>query len=79
MPADSKIEFYHPNDYPYLTVCTTSSHGITISAAKYYFILWFNQDMSTLRGWWEEDRNKSQRFYASTLGNYLIYTLISVG
>eukprot|EP00026_Physarum_polycephalum_P001791 Phypoly_transcript_01794.p1 GENE.Phypoly_transcript_01794~~Phypoly_transcript_01794.p1 ORF type:complete len:844 (+),score=102.29 Phypoly_transcript_01794:62-2593(+) len=27
MPADPKIEFYHPDDYPYLTVCTTSSHG----------------------------------------------------
>lgn len=51
MPADSKIEFYHPDTYPYLTVCTTSSH-----------------DMSTLRGWWEEDRNKSQRFYNDTLG-----------
>lgn len=51
MPSDAKIEFYHPDDYPYLTVCTTSSH-----------------DMSTLRGWWEEDRNRSQRFYAATLG-----------
>lgn len=51
MPADNKIEFYHPDTYDYLTVCTTSSH-----------------DMSTLRGWWEEDRNLSQRFYNTTLG-----------
>jgi len=51
MPADAKIEFYHPDDYPYLTVCTTSSH-----------------DMSTLRGWWEEDRARSQRFYNTILG-----------
>jgi len=51
MPADPKIEFYHPADYSYLTVCTTSSH-----------------DMSTLRGWWEEDRVRSQRFYHNNLG-----------
>jgi len=51
MPSDSKIEFYTPAEYPYLTVCSTSSH-----------------DMSTLRGWWEEDRIRSQRFYTSILG-----------
>ncbi|MEJ7663408.1 MAG: 4-alpha-glucanotransferase [Hymenobacter sp.] len=42
-PADARqrprLEFSHPNDAPYLSVVTTSSH-----------------DMSTLRGWWEEDR-----------------------
>jgi 4-alpha-glucanotransferase len=27
-------------------------------------------DMSTIRGWWEEDRNKTQRFYNYLLGHY---------
>jgi len=53
MPADPKIQFYHPGSYKYLSVCTTSSH-----------------DMSTLRGWWEEDRERTQKFYNSILGMY---------
>ena len=27
-------------------------------------------DMSTIRGWWEEDRGKTQRFFNQILGNY---------
>ncbi len=27
-------------------------------------------DMSTIRGWWEEDRNKTQEFYNYSLGHY---------
>lgn len=27
-------------------------------------------DMSTIRGWWEEDRNKTQRFYNHVLGQW---------
>ena len=27
-------------------------------------------DMSTIRGWWEEDRNKTQQFYNICLGHY---------
>jgi 4-alpha-glucanotransferase len=27
-------------------------------------------DMSTIRGWWEEDRNKTQQFYNNMLGHY---------
>jgi 4-alpha-glucanotransferase len=27
-------------------------------------------DMSTIRGWWEEDRSKTQRFYNYMLGHY---------
>jgi len=27
-------------------------------------------DMSTIRGWWEEDREKTQRFYNNMLGHY---------
>ncbi|KAK5581142.1 hypothetical protein RB653_001170 [Dictyostelium firmibasis] len=53
MPSDSNKDFYHPNEYSYLTVNTTSSH-----------------DMSTLRGWWEEDRARSQVFYNKILGMF---------
>lgn len=50
MPKETDREFGDPNTYPYLTVCTTSSH-----------------DMSTIRGWWEEDKEKTQRYYNSVL------------
>ena len=46
MPADPAVEFSHPNDAPYLSVVTPSSH-----------------DTSTMRGWWEEDRVRTQRFF----------------
>lgn len=46
MPKKTGIEFFHPNDAPYLSVITPSTH-----------------DMSTIRGWWEEDRTKTQHFY----------------
>jgi len=52
MPKNPKIEFAHPNDAPYLSVCTTSTH-----------------DMATIRGWWEENRDKTQRFYHYYLGH----------
>ncbi|MEL6192326.1 MAG: 4-alpha-glucanotransferase [Bacteroidota bacterium] len=52
MPKDEDREFGHPADYPYMSVCSTSSH-----------------DMSTVRGWWEEDRGLVQRFYNSILGH----------
>lgn len=51
MPKDTDIEFAHPNNYPYLSVATPSSH-----------------DTSTIRGWWEEDPARSQRFYSQILG-----------
>ncbi len=53
MPKDPKKEFFHPNDAPYLSVVTPSTH-----------------DMSTIRGWWEEDRGKTQRFYSDQLGKW---------
>ncbi len=53
MPKDPKIEFLHPSDAPYLSVCTTSTH-----------------DTSTLRGWWEEDAGKSERFFRIIMGNH---------
>lgn len=53
MPKDPKREFFHPNDAPYLSVVTPSTH-----------------DMSTIRGWWEEDSSKTQRFYNNILGHY---------
>jgi 4-alpha-glucanotransferase len=53
MPKDSRSEFFHPNEAPYLSAITPSTH-----------------DMSTARGWWEEDREKTQRFYNHMLGHY---------
>jgi 4-alpha-glucanotransferase len=51
MPKDPAKEFFHPNDAPYLSVVTPSTH-----------------DMSTIRGWWEEDRESIQKFYNHELG-----------
>lgn len=53
MPKDPKTEFFHPNDAPYMSVVTPSTH-----------------DMSTIRGWWEEDRTKTQKFYNTVMGQY---------
>jgi 4-alpha-glucanotransferase len=53
MPKNPKIQFAHPANAPYLSVCTTSTH-----------------DMSTIRGWWEEDRAKIQLFHNQELGNF---------
>jgi 4-alpha-glucanotransferase len=53
MPKDPRREFFHPNDAPYLSVVTPSTH-----------------DMSTIRGWWEEDRARTQRFYNNELGQW---------
>jgi 4-alpha-glucanotransferase len=53
MPKDPNREFFHPNDAPYMSVVTPSTH-----------------DMSTIRGWWEEDRTKIQHFYNYELGQW---------
>lgn len=53
MPKDPQKEFFHPNDAPYLSVVTPSTH-----------------DMSTIRGWWEEDRMKTQHFFNNELGQW---------
>lgn len=53
MPKDLGKEFFHPNDAPYLSVITPSTH-----------------DMSTVRGWWEENRERTQRFYNHILGQW---------
>lgn len=53
MPKDPEKEFFHPNDAPYLSVITPSTH-----------------DMSTIRGWWLEDRSKTQRFFNNELGQW---------
>jgi len=53
MPKSTNSEFFHPNDAPYLSVVTPSTH-----------------DMSTIRGWWEENREQTQRFYNYMLGQY---------
>ncbi|NDW11727.1 4-alpha-glucanotransferase [Bacteroides sp. 214] len=50
MPKEPNCEFGNLNKYPYLSVCTISTH-----------------DMSTLRGWWEEDYTKTQRYFNTEL------------
>lgn len=52
-PKTDTKEFFHPNDAPYLSVVTPSTH-----------------DMSTIRGWWEEEYELSQRFYNQELGHW---------
>lgn len=53
MPKERNKEFSHPNDAPYLSVVTPSTH-----------------DMNTIRGWWEEDHGRNQRFYNNILGQH---------
>ncbi|HVW59358.1 MAG TPA: 4-alpha-glucanotransferase [Puia sp.] len=53
MPKNPAREFFHPNEAPYLSVVTPSTH-----------------DMSTIRGWWEEDRGQIQRFFNQELGQW---------
>ncbi len=50
MPKNPREEFGNPANYPYYTVCTTSTH-----------------DMGGIRQWWEENREKTQRFYNNML------------
>jgi 4-alpha-glucanotransferase len=50
MPKDPKVEFGNTWDYPYLSVCTTSTH-----------------DMGGIRQWWEENRDKTQRYFNNVL------------
>ena len=50
MPKEPYCEFGDPSRYPYLSVCTTSTH-----------------DMSGIRGWWEEDAERTQRYYNTIL------------
>jgi len=50
MPKDAGNNFFIPDEAPYLSVITPSTH-----------------DMSTIRGWWEEDKNKTQQFYNQVL------------
>jgi 4-alpha-glucanotransferase len=51
MPKDPAKKFFHPNDAPYMSVVTPSTH-----------------DMSSIRGWWEEDYDGTRQFYNSELG-----------
>jgi 4-alpha-glucanotransferase len=53
MPKDILKEFFLPNDAPYMSVITPSTH-----------------DMSTVRGWWEENRERTQLFYNQVLGQW---------
>ncbi|MDR0987997.1 MAG: 4-alpha-glucanotransferase [Prevotellaceae bacterium] len=51
MPKVPGQAFGRPADYPYASVCTTSTH-----------------DLSTLRGWWEEEPQLRARYYREVLG-----------
>ena len=53
MPKKAGSEFFYPNEAPYLSVITPSTH-----------------DMSTIRGWWEEDRTRIASFYRHALGHF---------
>jgi 4-alpha-glucanotransferase len=53
MPKNPQTEFFHPNDAPYLSVITPSTH-----------------DMSTIRGWWEENPERTQHFYNKIMGQW---------
>ncbi|HEY6504589.1 MAG TPA: 4-alpha-glucanotransferase [Chitinophagaceae bacterium] len=53
MPKDLNKEFSYPDDAPYMSVITPSTH-----------------DMSTIRGWWEENRQRTQHFYNHVLGQW---------
>ncbi len=53
MPKDPKKDFFHPNDAPYMSVITPSTH-----------------DMSTIRGWWEENRERTRQFYNEVMGQW---------
>ena len=53
MPKTNNADFANPATYPYLSVCTTSTH-----------------DTSTLRGWWKENKEKTQEFYNNVLMQY---------
>lgn len=53
MPKDPQKEFFLPDDAPYMSVITPSTH-----------------DMSTIRGWWEENREKTRHFYTHVLGQW---------
>ncbi len=50
MPKQYGVIFDDPAHYPYLSVCSISTH-----------------DMSTLRGWWQEDLNLTQQYYEKVL------------
>ncbi|MEO8584270.1 MAG: 4-alpha-glucanotransferase, partial [Flavitalea sp.] len=50
MPKEETKLFFNPNDAPYLSVVTPSTH-----------------DMSTIRSWWEENRDTTQRFFNQEL------------
>jgi 4-alpha-glucanotransferase len=51
MPKDLGKQFSRPQDAPYLSVVTPSTH-----------------DMSTIRGWWTEDKGITQQFFNNELG-----------
>ena len=56
MPKNPNLTFGNTHDYPYYSVCTTSTH-----------------DMGGIRVWWEEDREKTQRYFNEVLQQSAIF------
>ncbi len=50
MPKAMGVAFANPSEYPYMSVCTCSTH-----------------DMATIRGWWREESELTQRYYNEAL------------
>jgi len=48
MPSDPKIEFYHPEDYPYMTVCTPSVHDTSTLRG------WWEEDYPTTQRFYNQ-------------------------
>lgn len=53
MPKDPNLTFGLTGNFPYLSVCTTSTH-----------------DMAPIRLWWEENPEKTQRYFNEILWRY---------
>ncbi len=53
MPKNPGKDFFIPEEAPYMSVITPSTH-----------------DMSTIRAWWEENREKTQNFYNQVMGQW---------
>jgi len=52
-PKKLGLQFANPAEYPYLSVCTTSTH-----------------DMSTIRGWWEEEPETRQSYWSKVMARH---------
>ncbi len=75
MPKDPTIEFFHPNNAPYLSVCTTGTHDMNPLRA------WWEEDRDVtqryynqIMGWWGEAHHECTPEIASTIIDQHIYS-----